>query len=83
MDIRCAKCGEPIDIDEFHDIAAEQGTTFDKVRESFYSKGCEGIGYRHGDNVANPAYAILQELAGDDIDGLAADLEDFEYMGMI
>ena len=83
MDIRCAKCGEPWDIDYFHDVADEQDKTFDQVREAFYATGCEALECSHGEGTANPAYAIMQELAGDDIDGLAADLEDFEYMGMI
>ena len=29
------------------------------------------------------AYGLLQELAGSDIDGLAADIEDFEAIGLL
>lgn len=83
MDVRCSKCGEPWDIDTFHDVAEETGSTFDAVRQAFYADGCAAVGSRHGDAVAHPALAVLQELSGDDVDGLAADLEDFEAMGLI
>jgi hypothetical protein len=29
------------------------------------------------------AYEVMQELAGSDIDGLAADIEDFEAIGLL
>lgn len=79
MDIRCKVCSEPIDTDEFHDIADELGVTFDKVRKLFYAEGCVGIGYRHNtDGQPNPLAAMLQDMMGDDIDGLAALTEDFD-----
>jgi hypothetical protein len=77
MDIRCSTCGEPWDIDSLHDIAAENGTTFDDARKDFRRRGCEALGTSHSDTVAHPGIAVLAELAGDDLDGFAADLEDF------
>lgn len=82
MDVKCKFCREPWDIDTFHDAADEQGVTFDDIRVRFQKIGCKAIGW--GD--CNPdtktekpdmALAMLNELLGDDIDGIAAMTEDF------
>ena len=83
MDVRCSDCGEPVEVDFFHEVAAEQGTSFDAVRKAFYEEGCVALGTSHGTGKAHPGVAALMELCGDDIDGLAADLEDFEFLGMM
>lgn len=76
MDVACPKCGEPWDIYELHDV---DGLTFDQARKRFYRVGCEVFGARHG--TANPKASsmmtALVDLLGDDIDGLAAELDDF------
>lgn len=80
MDVKCKRCGEPWEIDYFHDVAAEQETTFDQVRKNFYAKGCEAIevGMRCDVEYENGSLiAAAQDLLGDDIDGLAATIEDF------
>lgn len=84
MDVRCRVCGEPTDIDYFHDIAAEQGRTWDEVRGAFSRDGCRALGERHNDTtVASPLIGLATDLCGDDIDGLAADLEDAELLGWL
>jgi len=79
MDILCHVCGEPVDVSYFHDVAAEQGTTFDRVREDFYARGCEALGDGHNDTEYEHSAEILvlQELLGGDVDGMAAMIEDF------
>ena len=80
MDIKCHRCGEPWEIDTFHDVASERGTSFDSEVRRFRTKGCVATGwvgqcensYPNGD-----AILALGDLLGDDVDGLAALLEDF------
>lgn len=87
MDVNCPRCAEPCDIYEFHDLAAEQGTTFDAVRRTFFTEGCGiAFGGRQCEKVESltaDASAVLYDLLGDDVDGIAAMLEDFDYMGML
>lgn len=83
MDVRCRKCAEPIEIDEFWAIAEDEHTTFNAIRDRFASKGCAGIGYTCNENVDGELAAVsgaLFDLLGDDIDGIGAMLEDWEYI---
>lgn len=79
MDVRCKHCGEPWDIDFFHDVAEEQGTTFDVIRKDFYKNGCQALDSSHGDmNYRNgEIISALQDVLGDDIDALAVEIEDY------
>jgi hypothetical protein len=81
MDIYCRRCGEPLGLDELHDIP---GMTFKEAKDAFYSKGCTGIGFKCN-QTGNPIRAelsgILMDLLGDDLDGAAVMLEDAEYGG--
>lgn len=84
MDIYCPKCAEPVEIDYLHDIADEHGTTFTKVLHRFQSYGCKAIDAKcnpRKDHGRASAAAALYDLLGDDIDGAASMLEDFEMMG--
>lgn len=78
MDIRCPVCGEPWDIDELHEVAKEKRVSFSKVRNGFANRGCEAIDASHNANVQPGAAeaAILFDMMGDDIDGVAALLDD-------
>jgi len=82
MDIRCPNCGEPWDMDSLHDTAYE---TFDEARKAFYKKGCIVFDTKCPEQANRPMAAMaaeaLYDLLGDDIDGAAAMLEDFEYAG--
>ncbi len=80
MDIKCKNCGEPWDMDSLHDLVAEGAAVdFEDARKAFYREGCGAFGQgctsvRYG---GGSAIEVLQELMGDDIDGLAALTEDF------
>jgi hypothetical protein len=82
MDTYCPRCSEPWEVlyitDEFSP----------RKRQEFYDgKGCPACEGREApapeDNLRGEAAGMLQELYGDDVDGIAADLEDFAYWGLI
>jgi len=90
MDVRCRRCGEPVDIDHFHDVAEELGTTFDRVRSAFMAKGCEALGEAQcektawgRDGAGTMIVDALADLLGDDIDGIASELADAEWLGLL
>jgi hypothetical protein len=76
MDIYCPVCGEPWDLDELHDVP---GVSFEEARRRFAAEGCAVFGSTHNavvDADTAAKSAILHELLGDDIDGIAALMED-------
>lgn len=85
MDLRCRICGEPWDVDTFHDVAEEKGITFDEATRAFRRDGCEATGWcapctpseDDEERYRNLAAGELMDLLGDDVDGAAAMLEDF------
>lgn len=85
MDIYCKFCREPWETDCLHDAVKEgYHRSFDTAREAFYAFGCnafDGIASpcKRSGGSADPVLELLQELAGDDIDGLASDI-DFAIM---
>lgn len=80
MDLYCSKCSEPVDNDYFHDRADEIGSTYREVAADFRVRGCEALGWSHGEGAANPYADALYDLLGDDMDGAAAMMEDYpEY----
>lgn len=87
QDIYCPRCGEPWEIDTFHDVAEEQSITFRQALDRFYTDGCAATGWT-GEcavrtNGRTMAMGALAELMGDDVDGIAALMGDFEYLGML
>ena len=78
MDLYCKRCGEPW---EFYGVF--HGDMTDEEKDRFLSgKGCPSC---YGKEVGNRPFraeltAALHEVLGDDIDGLASELEDAEYM---
>lgn len=86
MDIRCKYCGEPWDVYSLHEMGDYRGGgtsfTYEGARKRFYRLGCGAFeagsvkcdrnGYGN-----HEAVSMLQELLGDDVDGLAALTEDF------
>ena len=94
MDIRCTTCGEPWDHDSLHEIAEDrapyEGQDYEKAWawavQQFHSLGCEALGCSHN-AVANVRAAsiadVLFDVMGDDTDGIAAMLEDAEWMGAL
>lgn len=93
MDIKCPICAEPWEMDSLHEVAEILGTSFNTERNRFRKWGCAAIvegweGRRAYERVCEQTekgqiLAALMDLAGEDIDGYAADVEDFEYLGML
>lgn len=72
MDLYCCKCGEPMD---FHEFESHE------ERKAFRDKGCAGVSWLRdceGDGTSFEAMAMsaMGDLMGDDIDGIAASLDD-------
>lgn len=86
MDVYCPKrgCNEPVDQDYFHDVADMNETSYREVARDFQQRGCEALGETHNvgnDDGRGEVMSAMFDLLGDDIDGAAAMMEDFEYMG--
>lgn len=88
MDLYC-KCGEPWDMDSLHDICEDllhAGDTRDyesiwqEAKQNFRKQGCRLFGCDCTNAPNNDRYNIqeaLFEVLGDDIDGVASTMEDF------
>jgi hypothetical protein len=79
MDINCPKCGEPWNADELHYVAKENQTTFSEELAKFSRTGCEVFGEQHADPADQQralAASVAFKLMGDDVDGIAAFMED-------
>jgi len=89
MDIYCPKCAEPWDIDSLHDAAKEFSCTYDEVWKQFKQSGCSALGSKCNIKDDEPrslkamASGALMDIMGDDMDGVAATLEDFDYIGLL
>ncbi len=76
MDIYCPVCGEPWDLYGLHDVP---GVPFEAARRRFAAEGCQVFGTKHNspiDSDRATKSAVLHQLLGDDIDGIAALMED-------
>lgn len=85
MDIKCPICLEPCDTDELHDNEIEK--SWDDAMSIFMTKGC-GVVFNtrcepaEGNNLRKMAAAAMVDMmGGDDGDGIAAMMDDFEYLG--
>lgn len=78
MDVYCKRCGEPWALDsvEHGDMTATERRRFwdGEGCPSCYGKPVEPRPFRA------QVMATLHELLGDDLDGLAAEMEDAEFM---
>lgn len=85
MDVYCPKCGEPWDTYEFHD--PWEPMSYDEARKLFRSQGCgvvfNGTPCQGEPGMRGKASGMLMDLLGDDTDGVAALLDDFEYVGLL
>jgi hypothetical protein len=84
-DVMCPKCGEPWEIDTLHEAAKDQGHTFSEILGGFRRRGCvvlSGFGFGlvkcnpNGDSRRAGLASALFDILGDDVDGVAAELED-------
>lgn len=85
-DVFCKVCGEPWDVDTFHEYAEEWqhlGETWTDHYRRFQREGCGrtfvawGVKCEPVEHGRNALVADVYALLGDDIDGAAATLEDF------
>jgi len=92
MDIFCPKCGEPCDIDYLHEVAEDDGKTFQEVYHQFQKQGCIAVGWKCSEILPQPAdgklskaeaVSALYDLLGDDVDGVASMMDDGEFLGLI
>jgi len=96
VDVYCLKCAEPWDTYCFHDEAAAReaeglaGATYAEVSADFRRRGCVALDIGHGatecvanDSLTAQAAGICYDLMGDDMDGCASMMEDFEFAGLL
>lgn len=85
MDIRCRRCGEPWGQDELHDTP--DGLSYEEASRLFRTEGCgvvfDGAPCAEAGTETTEMIGVLTDLLGDDMDGLAADLEDAAYLGVL
>ena len=88
MDIYCTVCGEPWDMSELHNMAdyldqPENSIPYTEARKRFASNGCAAFNEKHNSSTVGSfkaqASSALFDLLGDDVDGIASMMEDFEY----
>ena len=85
MDIYCVRCGEPWELDLFHDVAAEQDSTWEAAVADFRRRGCVATGWtgqcvKRDTGIRGEVMGMLLDLG--DIDGAAAEMEDFDAAGL-
>lgn len=80
MDIYCQKCGESWDLSSLHELGS-YGTAF------LNGEGCPCCGMGEKAPEERPIRAEMMQIAreyfGDDLDGIAAELDDMESMGLL
>lgn len=85
MDIICPVCAEPWDMSELHEA---EGMSFTAANNLFHTKGCGAVFGGSCKPVTDPGgrlradvSAAMFDMMGDDVDGIAAMMEDFDMMG--
>lgn len=83
MDLYCTRCGEPWELDDvLHD--AEDGEFRRSGGRILECPACEAnirSGFAEANRRRREVTAALADILGDDVDGLAAELEDLEFAG--
>lgn len=95
MDLYCPRCSEPCDSDEFHyveDLNSDvEGALLSWATATgrFRTIGCAALEggttptCEKDDSLRSLASATLMDLMGDDLDGVASTMDDFEFLGML
>jgi hypothetical protein len=96
MDLICPIDREPWDNDSLHEEVAARiaegkwDTTYRDVAAAFRSRGCKALETAFGPQVCEPdnsltsaAASAMYDLLGDDMDGAASMMDDFDYLGML
>ena len=77
MDLYCQICGEPYEhYHGMHDMKDEERKTFMEGRGC---DACHGEMPEGGRPMTAQASSVLMDLLGDDLDGVAAMMEDFDF----
>lgn len=81
MDTICPRCGEPSEVLYITDTAKELGLTPREAHAKFANEGCGFLGFTCTPvkDERTEVAALLYDLLGDDVDGVAAMLEDFGF----
>jgi hypothetical protein len=87
MDTRCHKCAEPWDVLYITDEAESLGLTPAEIHRKFSNEGCPAMGVECNEETLGSDVAFivsaLSDILGDDVDGLASELDTLEYYGII
>jgi len=84
MDIYCQRCGEPWDMDSIREFTMQDdnGT----AKQFYNGNGCPSCHWGKDAPEKQPVQSMftetLSDVLGDDIDAIACELEDAEWMGM-
>jgi len=84
VDIICPRCDEPCDMSELHEFAP---LSYDEARRIFFdtSQGCGQLfndrPCERVESLRADVSAAMADLLGDDVDGIAAMMDDFDYIG--
>lgn len=85
MDLYCQKCGEPWNLDSLWDF--EEDDYKGARRDFLEGKGCPactwGVNATHLPPPEARATTQLLEIYGDDIDGVASELEEIQWLGIM
>jgi hypothetical protein len=90
MDIPCPRCGELWHADVLHEIMDEAAwdgkhLTYSQARKLFQKNGCGAVPgeklCKTADNEKAELARMMFEVLGDDVDGIAAELADFDGFG--
>lgn len=84
MDLACPRCGEYWDNDELHDNDFD--LSYSEAVKLFRTKGCSAVWHTTcvpNNSLRTQASAALMDLMPDDMDGVSAMMDDFEFLGML
>jgi hypothetical protein len=76
MNIYCPVCGEPWDMDMLHAVT---NRSCEAARRRFHTEGCALFDTHHncpGDPETAARSSVLFDLLGDDVDAIAAEMDD-------
>ena len=82
MDLYCPVCTEPVDNDSIHEEARATAMSYVTVLRDFQARGCVAVGFGDCEPVDSEDRLVIQamnDLLGDDSDGIMAMMEDY-YM---
>ena len=88
MDLYCQHCDEPWEVSTVYHELGDENKTAEKAKQDFLAGvGCPScewgtLGEKTA-SIKSDAMWAMAEMLGDDVDGMASMMDDFEYMGML